>query len=105
MKEGGTTFSDRFGEDMCEFAARDGRVCAITAAMCSGTGLSGYAKEFPKRFIDIGIAEGHAAAMAAGMAKQGALPVFRGVFKLFAARLRYAHPRCVASKAPCCLCR
>ena len=76
VKEGGTTFSDRFGEDMCEFAARDGRVCAITAAMCSGTGLSGYAKEFPKRFIDIGIAEGHAAAMAAGMAKQGALPVF-----------------------------
>ena len=44
--------------------------------VCSGTGLSGYAREFPKHFIDIGIAEGHAAAMAAGMAKQGALPVF-----------------------------
>ncbi len=76
VKEGGMTFSDSFGADMCEFAARDGRVCAITAAMCSGTGLSDYAKAFPKRFIDIGIAEGHAAAMAAGMAKQGALPVF-----------------------------
>ncbi len=76
IDECGASFSDRFGDDMCEFAARDGRVCAITAAMCSGTGLSGYAKEFPKRCIDIGIAEGHAAAMAAGMAKQGALPVF-----------------------------
>ena len=76
VNECGATFSDRFGDDMCEFAARDARLCAITAAMCSGTGLSGYAKEFPKHFIDIGIAEGHAAAMAAGMAKQGALPVF-----------------------------
>ena len=44
--------------------------------MCSGTGLTRFEKEFPARFIDIGIAEGHAAAMAAGMAKQGALPVF-----------------------------
>jgi len=76
VNECGATFSDRFGDDMCEFAARDARLCAITAAMCSGTGLSGYAREFPKHFIDIGIAEGHAAAMAAGMAKQGALPVF-----------------------------
>lgn len=76
VKESAPSFSDRFGNYMQEFAARDGRVCAITAAMCSGTGLSDYAKAFPKRFIDIGIAEGHAAAMAAGMAKQGALPVF-----------------------------
>ena len=69
-------FSDYFGDFMCEFAAEDRRVCAITAAMCSGTGLTRFEKEFPARFIDIGIAEGHAAAMAAGMAKQGALPVF-----------------------------
>lgn len=73
---GKTGFSDYFGDFMCEFAAEDRRVCAITAAMCSGTGLTRFEKEFPARFIDIGIAEGHAAAMAAGMAKQGALPVF-----------------------------
>ena len=76
IKGGREGFSDCFGKYMCEFAARDRRVCAITAAMCSGTGLTGFEKEYPERFIDIGIAEGHAAAMAAGMAKQGALPVF-----------------------------
>lgn len=76
VKESGRTFSDCFGDSMCELAARDERVCAITAAMCSGTGLSEYAQQYPKRFMDIGIAEGHATAMAAGMAKQGAIPVF-----------------------------
>jgi 1-deoxy-D-xylulose-5-phosphate synthase len=69
-------FSECFGRSMSEFAARDKRVCAITAAMCSGTGLSEYAKKFPDNFVDIGIAEEHAVAMSAGMAKQGALPVF-----------------------------
>ncbi len=76
VKESGMTFSDCFGKSLCEFAARDERICTITAAMCSGTGLEEYAKTYPKRFVDIGIAEGHATAMAAGMAKQGALPVF-----------------------------
>ncbi len=76
LKDSGACFSDKFGEYLCEFAARDARICAITAAMTSGTGLVEYAKTYPKRFVDIGIAEEHAAAMAAGMAKQGALPVF-----------------------------
>ena len=49
---------------------------AITAAMEDGTGLTPFAGRFPDRFFDVGIAEGHAAAMAAGLAKQGALPVF-----------------------------
>lgn len=76
VKESGRSFSDCFGDTMCELAAKDERVCAITAAMCFGTGLSEYARQFPARFMDIGIAEGHATAMAAGMAKQGAIPVF-----------------------------
>ena len=73
---GGESFSDRFGEALCRLGEKDGRICAITAAMCSGTGLDRFAKTFPDRFIDTGIAEGHATAFAAGMAKQGALPVF-----------------------------
>ncbi|MBQ8026216.1 MAG: 1-deoxy-D-xylulose-5-phosphate synthase, partial [Oscillospiraceae bacterium] len=54
----------------------DSRVTAITAAMSCGTGLDRFAARFPDRFEDVGIAEGHATSMAAGMAKQGAIPVF-----------------------------
>ncbi len=75
-KENGETFSRVFGETMRELARQDERVCAITAAMADGTGLTGFAKEFPRRFFDVGIAEGHAVAMAGGMAKQGLVPVF-----------------------------
>lgn len=70
------SFSSVFGATLCELAAEDARVCAITAAMEDGTGLRPFAKQYPKRFFDVGIAEGHAAAMAAGLAKQGAIPVF-----------------------------
>ena len=69
-------FSDAFGRALCELARSDTRICAITAAMQSGTGLDEFSREFPDRFFDVGIAEGHAAAMAAGMAKQGMIPVF-----------------------------
>lgn len=72
----GPNFSAVFGQTMCELAAEDPTVCAITAAMQSGTGLDQFAQRFPERFFDVGIAEGHAAAMAAGMAKQGMKPVF-----------------------------
>ena len=70
------SFSSVFGTALTEIAAEDPRVCAITAAMEDGTGLTPFARRFPDRFFDVGIAEGHAAAMAAGLAKQGALPVF-----------------------------
>lgn len=76
LKSSGDTFSDKFGQYICEFADRDKRVVAITAAMCDGTGLNAFHERFPERFIDIGIAEAHATAMAAGMAKQGTMPVF-----------------------------
>ena len=70
------TFSSRFGHDLTELAKQDQRICAITAAMTSGTGLAAFSKAFPDRFFDVGIAEEHAVTMAAGMAKQGLIPVF-----------------------------
>lgn len=69
------TFSDTFGQALAALAAQDERICAITAAMQSGTGLDQFAASFPERFFDVGIAEGHAVAMAAGLAKQGMCPV------------------------------
>ena len=85
LKPAGRTFSAVFGEALCGLAERDGRVCAITAAMQAGTGLDGFAARFPERFFDVGTAEGHAAAMAGGMAKQGLLPVF-AVYSTFLQR-------------------
>lgn len=68
-------FSACFGRELCAFAEKDARICAITAAMPSGTGLTRFASCFPDRFFDVGIAEEHAVAMAAGMAAQGLVPV------------------------------
>ncbi len=84
-KAGGETFSSVFGDALCALAEEDERVCAITAAMADGTGLSGFARRYPRRFFDVGIAEAQAAAMAAGMAKQGLIPVF-AVYSTFLQR-------------------
>lgn len=73
---GGSSFSSTFGKVMCAMAQENEGLCAITAAMQSGTGLDKFAQQYPERFFDVGIAEEHAAAMAAGMAKQGTTPVF-----------------------------
>ena len=75
-KAGGASYSSVFGEALTELAREDERICAISAAMVEGTGLTPFAKAFPERFFDVGISEGHAVAMAAGMAKQGSIPVF-----------------------------
>jgi len=75
-KPAGESFSSVFGDEITALASQESRLCAITAAMPEGTGLSGFAEKYPKRFFDVGIAEGHAVAMAAGMAKQGLVPVF-----------------------------
>jgi 1-deoxy-D-xylulose-5-phosphate synthase len=64
-----------FGEAMVQEAQRDERVCGITAAMNSGTGLNILQKEMPERYYDVGIAEQHAVLFAAGMAIQGMKPV------------------------------
>ena len=67
--------SEIFGKEITELARMDKRICAITAAMRSGTGLSIFEREFPDRLYDVGIAEQHAVTMAAGMAKEGMRPV------------------------------
>ena len=69
------SFSDTFGKTLCNLAREEPRLCAITAAMVGGTGLTEFAREFPARCFDVGIAEGHAVTMAGGLAKQGMLPV------------------------------
>ena len=78
-------FSAVFGQTLAECAAEDERVCAITAAMAEGTGLSGFAKTYPERFFDVAIAEGHGVSMAAGLASQGMIPVF-AVYSTFLQR-------------------
>ncbi|MDD5938686.1 MAG: 1-deoxy-D-xylulose-5-phosphate synthase [Clostridiales bacterium] len=76
LEASGQNFSRIFGETLCTLAERDSRICAVTAAMKPGTGLDSFAEGFPRRFFDVGIAEGHAVTMCAGMAKQGVIPVF-----------------------------
>ena len=71
----GPSYSSVFGETMLKIARRDPRLVAITAAMPDGTGLVRFAREFPKRFFDVGIAEEHAVTFAAGLATQGLRPV------------------------------
>ena len=68
-------FSKAFGQALCELAKEDERICAITAAMTDGTGLSEFSKTYPNRFFDVGIAEEHAVTFAAGLAADGMRPV------------------------------
>lgn len=69
------TFSATFGQTLCALAKSDPRICAITAAMVSGTGLQAFSESYPERCFDVGIAEEHAVSMAGGLAKQGMIPV------------------------------
>jgi 1-deoxy-D-xylulose-5-phosphate synthase len=71
----GLDWTDVFGEALCEAAEADERIVAITAAMASSTGLLDFAKRFPDRFFDVGIAEQHAVTFAAGLAMRGLRPV------------------------------
>ncbi|MBP7149354.1 MAG: 1-deoxy-D-xylulose-5-phosphate synthase [Acidobacteria bacterium] len=69
------SYTRLFSDALCEVAARDERVVALTAAMASGTGLDRFQERFPDRFFDVGIAEGHGVTFAAGLATQGMRPV------------------------------
>ncbi len=69
------TYSEVFGDTLVELAGKHKNVCAITAAMSDSTGLGPFSKEFPERFFDVGIAEGHAVTFAAGLAQAGIKPV------------------------------
>lgn len=74
-KKNPPTYTDVFGETLCQLAKENKRLIAITAAMESGTGLEEFARQFPDRFYDIGIAEQHAVTFAAGLALEGMKPV------------------------------
>lgn len=76
LDKGTTTYTDVFGKKICSMATKDKRICAITASMASGTGLSQFKKSFPDRFFDVGIAEEHAVTFAAGLAAGGLKPYF-----------------------------
>jgi 1-deoxy-D-xylulose-5-phosphate synthase len=74
-KKNPPTYSEVFGETLCQLAEEHSNLIAITAAMQSGTGLEEFARKFPERFYDIGIAEQHAVTFAAGLALEGMKPV------------------------------
>ncbi|MBR2927052.1 MAG: 1-deoxy-D-xylulose-5-phosphate synthase [Clostridia bacterium] len=71
----GTNFSEEMGKLLTGYAAKNNKVCAITAAMESGTGLTRFRQTYPSRFFDVGIAEEHAVTFAAGLAANGYRPV------------------------------
>jgi 1-deoxy-D-xylulose-5-phosphate synthase len=79
------SFSDEFGSFIVNAAAKDNRICCITAAMALGTGLKQFSTDYPDRFFDVGIAEQHATTFAAGLARGGMLPVF-AVYSTFLQR-------------------
>ena len=68
-------YADVFGQWLCDQAEQDDRLLAITPAMCEGSGMVQFAKQFPERFFDVAIAEQHAVTLAAGMACEGLKPV------------------------------
>ena len=76
VKKEKPNYTDVFSTVITKIAAKDDRVVAITAAMADGTGLKRFRAEYPARFFDVGIAEGHAVTFAAGLAAAGMHPVF-----------------------------
>lgn len=68
-------YTDIFGQWLCDEADKDSRLLAITPAMCEGSGMVSFAKQYPERFFDVAIAEQHAVTLAAGMACEGLKPV------------------------------
>ncbi len=86
-KKSGISFSETFGETLTELAVHDPQICAITAAMTEGTGLSRFRAVHPARFFDVGIAEEHAVTFAAGLAANG----FRPVVALYSTFLQRAY--------------
>ncbi len=82
---GPPSYTKVFAEALISEATRDEKIVAITAAMPSGTGLDLFAKKFPKRFFDVGIAEQHAVTFAAGLAAEGYRP-FAAIYSTFLQR-------------------
>ena len=93
----GPSWSARFGDALVRLAREDDRIFALTAAMKDGTGLAPFAAAFPARFRDVGIAEGHMVAYAAGLAARGMRPVV-AVYSTFLQRAvdQIMHDVCIA---------
>ena len=85
VKSSKPTYSKVFGKKLVQLAAQYKDICAVTAAMPSGTGLEQFALEYPDRFFDVGIAEEHAVTFCGGLSKGGCLPVF-AVYSTFLQR-------------------
>ena len=68
-------YADVFGQWLCDEAAQDEKLLAITPAMCEGSGMVQFAQQYPERYFDVAIAEQHAVTLAAGMACEGLKPV------------------------------
>lgn len=81
----GENYSSVFGDYLCKLAKKDKRICAITAAMSTGTGLVDFSYKYPERFFDVGIAEEHAVTFSSGLAKNGMIPFF-AVYSTFLQR-------------------
>jgi 1-deoxy-D-xylulose-5-phosphate synthase len=84
-KAGAPAYTKVFAESLLKEARKDKTIVAITAAMPSGTGLEQFAREFPDRFFDVGIAEQHAVTFAAGLAAEGCKP-FAAIYSTFLQR-------------------
>ncbi|MDX9976979.1 MAG: 1-deoxy-D-xylulose-5-phosphate synthase [Candidatus Cloacimonadales bacterium] len=79
------SWSEAFGNKLCQLAENNKKIVAITAAMTDGTGLTNFAKKYPSRFFDVGIAEQHAVTFAGGLAIQGIKP-FVAIYSTFIQR-------------------
>jgi len=92
------SYTKVFGESLVRMAEKDPRIVAITAAMPSGTGLDAFAKAYPDRFFDVGIAEQHAVTFAAGLAIEGMRPVV-AIYSTFLQRAydQIIHDVCLTS--------
>ncbi|MGE5558304.1 MAG: 1-deoxy-D-xylulose-5-phosphate synthase [Bacillota bacterium] len=90
------SYTDVLGQAMMEIAGAEPGLIAVTAAMCLGTGLDQFAKKFPRRFFDVGIAEQHAVTLAAGLASQGFKPIV-AIYSTFLQRAydQIAHDVCM----------
>ncbi len=85
VSEGKKSFSSAFGENLCALAKENHKICAVTAAMSSGTGLDEFSRQFQDRFFDVGIAEEHALTFSAALATEGFIPYF-AVYSTFSQR-------------------
>ncbi len=92
------SYTDVFGKTLIELAQKDDKIVAVTAAMPEGTGLMGFCKKFPDRFFDVGIAEQHGIAFAAGLSTEGFKPVV-AIYSTFLQRAydQILHDVCIES--------